>query len=592
MKRINYIIPLILVLIIGCKPEIEVPAPQPGAIDFSEYIALGNSLTAGYSDGGVYLEVQQQSFPALIANQILNVNAGLQFNQPDMPPGNGSGYIKLRTLDLANLIFDFTVLPPDATWTNKIPGTYHNLGIPGIRVRDITVNGYGASLTLGNPYFYRILAEQDANKSYLDVVSESNATFFTSWLGSNDVLGYATSGGKDGISGQPVTGINGLTPVNEFEASYDALINIMNGKGASGFLITIPDVTNIPFFTSIAWNALALDSDQAAAATAGYRALIDPQIEAGVEEATISLVATDTVLSVAVIPDLADTTVFLQAYQQAINEGADEATALSIAQAFVESPEGMATIAFLEAQLNTELPAHLLGQPTSPELDPLFAIIDQELATNVALQQAIAQTNDQITQAYNAGLLPELEAIVAQQTAAQIDILKTAGIYPTFIAGNNGFVIEVPVSQSNPLGIRQMVEGELVLFTAALGDELTPQKAALPKPDEIILTFDEIDNIREYTDLFNEIIEGYAGNSIGVLDIDVVLNMINEGAFIDGVEVTGDYIQGGVFSLDAIHLTPRGYAIVANSLIQSFNGKFGSSIPPVKVNDYGAVILP
>jgi len=583
---------LLFGFIIGCKPEIEVPAPKAGGADFSEYIALGNSLSAGFSDGGLYLEVQQQSFPALIANQIMKINAGLQFNQPEMPQGNGSGYLKLRTLDLVNQIFDFTILPPDANWTNKIPGTYQNLGIPGIRVRDITVNGYGANPTQGNPYFYRILGEQEANKSYLDVLSESNATIYTSWLGSNDVLGYATSGGKDGISGLPGTGINGLTPVNEFEASYDALINAMNGKGASGFLITVPDVTNIPFFKSIAWNALALNSEQAAAATAGYQALIDPQIEAGVAEATIRLVATDTVLSVAVIPDLADTTVFLQAYQQAIAGGADEATALQMAQAFVESPEGIATIEALEAQLNVELPAHLLGEPTSPELDPLFAIIDQELATNVALQQAIAQTNDQITQAYEAGLLPELEAVVAQQTATQIDAFKAAGIYPTFEAGNNGFVIEVPVSQTNPLGIRQMVEGELILFTAALGDELLPENAAMPKPDEIILTLDEIDNIREYTDQYNEIIEGYAGNSIGILDSDNILETINEGTFIDGVEITGAYVQGGVFSLDAIHLTPRGNAIVANSLIHAINQKFGSTIPPVKVSDYRAVILP
>jgi len=594
MKWINKIFLTILIagFMIGCKPEIDVPAPIAGSIDFSEYLALGNSLTAGFSDGGLYLEVQQQSYPALIAQQIRQINGTLPFDQPEMPPGNGSGYFKLQSLDLANGIFDFVILPPDVNWTNKIPGTYQNLGITGLRVRDVTVNGYGANPTQGNPYFYRILGEQEANKSYLDVVSESNATFFTSWLGSNDVFGYAFAGGSDGIAGQPGTGANGLTPVDDFEASYDALMNVLNGKGASGFLMTIPDVTKIPFLTSVAWNALALNDEQAAAATAGYQAMIDPQVEAGVTEATISLVATDTVLSVGVLPDLADTTVFLQAYQQAIAEGADEATALQIAQAYVESPEGEAAIAALEAQLNVELPAHLLGQPTSPELDPLFAIIDTELATNVELQQAIAQTNDQITQAYEAGLLPELEAVVDQQTAAQIAALKAAGIYPTFNAGNNGFVIEVPVSPTNPLGIRQMVEGELVLFSIILTDELSPQKAAMPKPDDLVLTLEEIGNINQYVADYNEIIEGYASNTIGILDAEEIYEMIRSGAFIDGVEVNADFIQGGIFSLDAIHLTPRGYAIVANSLIQAINAKFGATIPPVKISDYRAVIVP
>jgi hypothetical protein len=58
------------------------------------------------------------------------------------------------------------------------------------------------------------------------------------------------------------------------------------------------------------------------------------------------------------------------------------------------------------------------------------------------------------------------------------------------------------------------------------------------------------------------------------------------------VEVTSEFIQGGVFSLDAIHLTPRGYAIVANALIHAINQKFSSTVPPIKISDYRAVILP
>ncbi len=594
MKTINKTILafLFIGLILGCKPEIEVPAPSAGTAQFTEYLALGNSLTAGYSNGGLYLEVQEQSFPALIAHQLQEVNAGLSFSQPDMPAGNGSGYLQLKSLDLANQIFDFDVIPPAADWTNKIPGTYHNLGIPGIRVRDITVNGYGANITQGNPYFYRILGENEASKSYLDVVGESNPSFFTCWLGNNDVLGYATSGGVYSLEGQSGTGLNGLTPVPDFEGSFDALMNVLSSKGASGVLITIPQVTNIPFFTLVGWNALVLSAEQAAAAIAGYQAMIDPQIQEAVEEGTIDLVATDTVLSVAVLPDLADTAVFQQAYAEALAEGYDEATALSLATAFVESDDGEAAIAALEAQLNAELPAHLLGQATSPDLDPLFAIIDQELVTNTQLQQAIAQTRDQIAQAYEAGLLPELEAAVAQQTAAQIEVLKGAGIYPTFAAGANGFVIEVPQSQTNPLGIRQMVAGELLLFTAVADGLLNPDQAAMPKPDQYILTLDEINTIEAYRGQYNDIIEGYAGSDIAVIDADALLNKYNEGAFVNGVEVTGDYIQGGMFSLDAVHLTSRGYAVVANEIISVINTKFNASVPPVNVSDYQGVILP
>ena len=77
-----------------------------------------------------------------------------------------------------------------------------------------------------------------------------------------------------------------------------------------------------------------------------------------------------------------------------------------------------------------------------------------------------------------------LEEEVETQTEAQIASLKAAGIYPTFVAGPNGFVIEVPITETNPLGIRQMVEGEKILFTAytVLAD---PQDALAPQPDEL-----------------------------------------------------------------------------------------------------------
>jgi hypothetical protein len=85
-----------------------------------------------------------------------------------------------------------------------------------------------ASAEQGNPYFYRILAAEEAMKSYLDKVSEAEISVYTCWIGNNDMLDYAISGGAFGPAGLPVTGINGLTPVDEFEASYDALMSVLN----------------------------------------------------------------------------------------------------------------------------------------------------------------------------------------------------------------------------------------------------------------------------------------------------------------------------------------------------------------------------
>lgn len=578
--------------IYGCKPEIEIPAPASGSINSSSYVAIGNSLTAGYSDDGLYREVQVESFPSLIARQLKEINPELVFNQPLMPAGNGSGHLVLNNLDLNNMLFDIGYATPDQNWKQKVQGPFQNLGVPGIRVKDITVAGYGASTTDGNPYFYRMLSEQEAMNSYLDIVENEDITVYTCWMGNNDVLGYAASGGAYGIEGEPVTGLNGLTPVNQFEASFGALMNVLNNKSAKGVLATIPDVTVIPYFNTVSWDQLELTADQAEQANQSYESQLDPQIKAGVKAAVINLVATDTVLSIGVLPDLADTAVYQQAYAQAIAGGADPATAMQIASDYVDSPEGQAQSAALEAQLNAELPAHLQGQQTSPELDPLFDIIDEELTTNADLQQAISSTVMQITTSYDNGILPELQAAVDQQTAAQITALKNAGYYPVFEAGPNGFVIEVPFTPANPLGIRQMVEGELVLFTAVAAGELNPDKAAMPKPDQYILTLDEIDNIDSYRLQYNSIIKGYQGADIAVIDMDAVLNKYVPGTFIDGVNVDGSYIQGGIFSLDAVHLTPRGYAIIANEFINTLNSSFNASVPPVNISDYRPVELP
>lgn len=592
MKTINKLILVLglVGLIISCKPEIEVPAPSSGGADFSNYLGIGNSLTAGYMDAGLYLEGQDMSTPAIFAKQLKEVNPNLPFSQPTMPV-NGSGYLKLKALDLANQIFVFEQIPPDPGWTDKVPGTYQNLGITGIRVKDITVNGYGASAEQGNPYFYRILAPEEAMKSYLDKVSDAEISIYTCWIGNNDMLDYAISGGAFGAAGLPVTGANGLTPVDEFEASYDALMSVLNGKGAKGILGTLPDIGVIPFFNMVPYNSIVLDEATAAQANGFYSSQIDPMVEASVEEGVIDVIAADTVISVAVIPDLADTTIWLQTYQAAIADGKNPVEAADSAYAFLNSPVGQAASAQLQAALNAELPQYLLGLPVSPELEPLFDQIGYLLENDPQLQAGIAVTRAQIQQAYDAGLLPELEAEIEFRTEQTIAGLKAFGYYPTFEVGPNPFVIEVPVTQSNPLGMREMVEGEKVLFTAfpILQD---PQQALAPQPDHLILTSDELDSIRSFTQEYNDIINGYESADVGVIDMNALLTAVNAGVFMDGTEVDGTYIQGGLFSLDGVHLTPRGYAIVANAYIDAINSKFNSSIPPTNISLFRSVVLP
>ncbi|WP_187261165.1 SGNH/GDSL hydrolase family protein [Pontibacter beigongshangensis] len=236
------------IFLASCEPEIDVPTTSPGEADFSTYIAVGNSLTAGYGDRGLYREGQLNSYPAILAQQFRSVGGG-EFAQPlfSEEQANGSGYLRLAGLSAQGAP---TIVPvTDKLATNqagrfaKYTGPVQNFGIPDIRLADITTPGYGGAQ--GNRYFERITPENDANQTYLQRVQAADHTFFSMWLGSNDVLGYATSGGA---SSDPVYNI---TPTNTFDVRFSDMVNALTAEGQKGIVATIPNVTSLPFFTTV-----------------------------------------------------------------------------------------------------------------------------------------------------------------------------------------------------------------------------------------------------------------------------------------------------------------------------------------------------
>lgn len=73
--------------IVSCEPELENSIEDgdfytSGEADFSNYVALGNSLTAGYADGALYLSGQQNSFPSILAEKFSAVQETGEFIQP------------------------------------------------------------------------------------------------------------------------------------------------------------------------------------------------------------------------------------------------------------------------------------------------------------------------------------------------------------------------------------------------------------------------------------------------------------------------------------------------------------------------------
>ena len=86
-------------------------------------------------------------------------------------------------------------------------------------------------------------------------------TFFSLWIGNNDVLGYALSGGD---------GSDPITDQTTFDFAYSTLISTLTSGTSQGVVANIPDVTSIPHFTTVPYNPVPLDQDTATALNQGY----------------------------------------------------------------------------------------------------------------------------------------------------------------------------------------------------------------------------------------------------------------------------------------------------------------------------------
>lgn len=431
-----------LSLLASCKPEIETAKPTPGTADFSRYIAVGNSLTAGYADGGLYLEGQLNSYPSIIAKQMASVGGGA-FTQPlfNADQANGSGYLKLTgfsatgspvtasvTTNLA--VRGAATIPGFGTVIlyTKYLGDINNYGVPGIKLQQITYAPYGNL----NGFFERMLPGNAGTNTttYLDFVTAKPFTFFTNWLGNNDALGYATAGGAS----------DALTDKAQFTALYNLSVAKLTAAGQKGACATIPDVTAIPYFNTVTVGAIL----------------------AGV-------------------------------------------------------------------------------QKTAPTVTALY--INARSGADIG------------TTAYGP----------RAATAADLVVL-------TFPTSKIGQPVAVPGVGNVPYG-------------------LTPYA---PIENQYVLDANEVSLVKDYVTAYNTSIKAAAATKgLAVFDAYTFLNNIKaNGMVVDGVSVNSNYISGGIFSLDGVHLTPRGYALVANEFIKAINKQYGSNIPAANVSAYNGVKLP
>jgi len=286
----NYIkyIAVLALGFVACEPEFDTPIDEDnfytsGEADFSNYVSVGNSLTAGFADGTLYITGQDNSYPNIMAQQFALAGGG-DFTQPLMNDNVGGLLLNGNQIPGFNPRFVLAtdengnpgpaIINQSSTTevSNILSGPFNNVGVPGARSFDLLFPGYGniAGLTSmpisANPYFVRFASSPDATVIG-DAVAQ-NPSFFSLWIGNNDILGYATSGG----SGIDQTGNfdpstyagNDITDPDVFANAYSQMVDALSASGANGVLVNIPDVTSIPFFTTVPVQSIPLDAPTAA----------------------------------------------------------------------------------------------------------------------------------------------------------------------------------------------------------------------------------------------------------------------------------------------------------------------------------------
>ncbi|OEK09385.1 G-D-S-L family lipolytic protein [Flavivirga aquatica] len=541
MNNIKYI--LLFVLLIGfyaCNEddnilpeETVLPELTTGTADFSNYVALGASFTAGFTDGALFRASQENSFPNILSKEfaklgndtftlpLMNDNIGglliggtandrftprlYFYSDQDDTDNFSSGPYPLGVVPHK---LDFTAEIPTTEATTKLNGTFSNMGIPGAKSFHLLFDGYGNPANLAtataNPYFVRIASNSTA--TILGDAIAQNPTFFTlSEIGGNDVLGYATSGGD---------GSNLITDASTFNSVFNTLITTLTSTGAKGVITNVPYITDLPHFTTVPYNPLSP---------------LNPNFGPQIPTLNNIFGALNQVFDVI---DPSRKIVFSQ-------------TAASPVVIHDETLPNIATL--ITGALNTS---------------PTFPTFVESLGLPIQASPLIA------------GLLGKAYGQSRQATEKDLLVLPSSSIIGTTNQASVSALMAAKVPQQ-------------------LAEQFSAEGITLPLADKWVLLPSELKEINNATDAYNATIKSVidSNDNIALVDLNNILaELASAGINFDNFSLKSNLVTGGAISLDGIHLTGRGYAYMANKFLEAIDAKFGSNFVAsgnvANANDY------
>jgi len=240
------------------------PTTPVGGDIFRSYVALGNSITAGYQSGGIVDSTQRQSYAFLLASRM-----GTQYHYASLAkPGCPAPIINFNTQARP------TGAPPCALRsTSSITDILNNVAVPG-------ASSYDPTAVNGTPFSNALTTFILGGKTQVQRALDAKPTFVSIGIVVNDYLSFAVQDGR-------TAALAGITPVATFTANYDKTIAelLAGAPNVKGVIMANVLPTNPP----IMFAAAAMSNPVFKAgfdAQAGTTTTLDPSCTAGGAGAT------------------------------------------------------------------------------------------------------------------------------------------------------------------------------------------------------------------------------------------------------------------------------------------------------------------
>lgn len=226
------------------------PVRAGSTVSFSRYVAVGDGMSAGFQDGALRETGQQASWVAVLAHAA-GAPIGLPLlGDPGLPtpnPVTGLGLLVQRPGTCAYGAFDLATGRSEGRIDPAVVAT--NLAIPYHRVGDAIERRW--TIDTGDPddadsfedFVLGIPAVSGGlpPRSQLESAVALDPTFVTVWLGFMDVV-IPTQGGE--------IGGGALLPTDEFESRLRVVLDTLDGTGADGAVLNLPNISSTPLLVS------------------------------------------------------------------------------------------------------------------------------------------------------------------------------------------------------------------------------------------------------------------------------------------------------------------------------------------------------